>query len=273
MSENRNIIKLEELKKEVEEEESQKQKKEDSSEYLSDEQIEEYLGRYRGTMPSFVLKELYELLRGKRVTEKQLKRIIERVEAALDMESQLRKIDDIYRKLEGFEKILRSISTNEEAREVDKVEVDKIEAGSIENAEGRKAIDSGTISVASENGRPRLKRIPDDVKSIMMLLKWIEYLIERVGYEGLEDALNYYLDINWISEDVLLTVLRYAKGIKLYHENSDWRPVGYLNVQDHLMSLLFIEALRTGKFNKSLVMEVEREVYRMKKEVAELHGL
>jgi len=120
---------------------------------------------------------------------------------------------------------------------------------------------------------PRLTRIPGDAKSIMLLLKWIEFLMEKVGYEGLEDVLNYYVDIYWISEEVLMSVLRYARGIKLYHENSDWRPVGYMNVQDHLMSLLYIEALRTGRFNRNLIMEVEKDLYRMKKEVSELHGI
>ena len=119
----------------------------------------------------------------------------------------------------------------------------------------------------------KLNETPKTTKGIMFMLKWIEYLIERVGYEGLEDALNYYVDIGWISEDVMFDVMRYAKGIRLYHQNADWRPVGYLNVQDHLMSLLFIEALRTGKFSKELMLTVEREIYRMKKEVSELHGI
>ena len=119
----------------------------------------------------------------------------------------------------------------------------------------------------------KLTILPPDSKRIIFLLKWIEYLVERVGYEELENVLDYYVDIGWISEEVLFSILRYAKGIKLYHEKSDWRPVGYLNVQDHIMSLMFIEALRTGKFSREKIMEVEREVFRMKREAMELNGI
>ena len=98
-------------------------------------------------------------------------------------------------------------------------------------------------------------------------------MIERVGYDGLEDVLDYYVDVGWISEDVMFTVLKYAKGIKLYHENSDWRPVGFMSVKDHITSLMLIEALRTGKFDRDALLSVEREIHKIKKEIAELHGV
>lgn len=119
----------------------------------------------------------------------------------------------------------------------------------------------------------KLASIPNTTKAMMFLLKWIEFMIERVGYDGLNDLLDYYVDIGWISEDVMFDVMRYAKGIKLYHEKADWRPIGYMNVQDHLMSLLFIEALRTGRMNRDLLLEVERQIYRIKKEVSEINGI
>jgi len=354
---NRNIISLEDLKEEEiagkneekkdvnEEKEEQKTK----SPYLSDEEIKAYLERYRGRIPSVILRDIYEMLKGRRVTEAQVDRIVERVELMLNSDNQLRKIDDIYKKLESLEKLLKrdisNVSQNvaervegsedsiERSVEIEKIEsedksaekpVEMPEIKSEEKVEVKPEVASETSSefgggdimrsipaevhvhpkayaeversrsspryparrdrrddeyyediyeYALPSEEPRLTRIPSDAKSIMLLLKWIEFLMEKVGYEGLEDVLNYYVDIYWISEDVLMCVLRYAKGIKLYHENSDWRPVGYMNVQDHLMSLLYIEALRTGRFNRNMIMEVEKDLYRMKKEVAELHGI
>ncbi len=287
--------------------------------YLSDNEIKEYLERYRGKIPSVILRDIYEMLKGRRVTERQIDKIVERVESMLNADNQLRKIDDIYKKLESLEKMLRKDSLSElpekKVEEVVKSESVKSES----DVRGEKP-DSGEVVEKSIRGvekleetfqdyahsdyperryekgehreyrdygypryparrdyqvsyQVRLSRIPEDAKRIMLLLKWIEFLMERVGYDGLEDVLNYYVDINWISEDVLMAVLRYARGIKLYHENSDWRPAGYMSVQDHLMSLLYIEALRTGRFDRNLVMEVEKDLYRMKKEVAELHGI
>lgn len=45
-----------------------------------------------------------------------------------------------------------------------------------------------------------------------------------------------------------------------------------MSAKDHITSLMFIEALRTGKFNRDLLLSVEREIYKIKKEVSELHG-
>ncbi len=324
-ADNRNIISLEDLQeesqesKETKDRESEEEKK---SPYLSDEEIKEYLERYRGRIPSVILRDIYEMVKGRRITERHLDRIVERVESMLNAEDQFRKIDDIYKKLEGLEKLLRqdfrSGEIAEKAETGERVEAEpefevksaEVKPEKVKPVEGgvpvqerfephehhahvayaerpypkyparrdrgyRAEIEHGDYGYDRYDfyGEPRLSRIPGDAKSIMLLLKWIEFLMERVGYDGLEDVLNYYVDINWISEDVLMAILRYARGIKLYHENSDWRPVGYMNVQDHLMSLLYIEALRTGRFDRNLIMEVEKDLYRMKKEIAELHGV
>jgi flagellar protein FlaD len=291
---NRNVIKLEELKEESSEEEK----------YLEDSDIKALIYAERGLIPSVILDELYDSLKGRRVSKKQLKRIISKVKENLDTESKIEKIDDLYKKLDALEKLLKNFgspqpkSQDVEAEEIilgaetnkqvfdkpfDRLsgEPEKIEAYDSEMTKEVR-VDGGVEMEAAESlekgdGKQtdglKLKMLPTDSKRIIFLLKWIEYLVERVGYEELENALDYYVDIGWISEEVLFTILRYAKGIKLYHEKSDWRPVGYLNVQDHIMSLMFIEALRTGKFSRETIMEVEREVFRMKREAMELNGI
>jgi len=235
LEDNRNIIRIDEL---------------------DDDELKEYINKFRGRIPSVLLEDLYDKLKGKGVTREQVDKIIKKIEENL---TNARRIDEIFKKLENIENILRQRPIHESSIEVDHPPT-----------QPRR---SETTIEFSTDQEPRLKQIPNDAKSIMILLKWIEFMLERVGYDGLEDLLNYYVDINWISDNVLFTILRYAKGVRLYHQNSDWRPVGYMNVQDHIMSLLFIEALRTGRFNKDLVMEVEREIYKIKKEVAEIHGV
>ncbi len=336
MPDNRNVIKLEELR---EAEESRSKKPETEAEveveekYLDDSEIKNLIYAERGKIPSVVLDDIYENLKGRRVSKKQLKRIISRVKENLDTESKIEKIDDLYKKLDALEKLLRNFNARPkeklteqkeehegssvkavikpEAPESDVKDVEQgVEADStiqdteISDFEGLKglegsselmepiqevSVDNGGMEMEvvkegilerapQDNGSQRtngvkLTALPPDSKGIIFLLKWIEYLVERVGYEELENVLDYYVDIGWISENVLFSILRYAKGIKLYHEKSDWRPVGYLNVQDHIMSLMFIEALRTGKFSREKIMEVEREVFRMKREAMELNGI
>lgn len=247
---------------------------------LDDNELKEYLNRFRGRIPSVLLDDLYNKLKGKNVTKEQVDKIIKKIEENL---TNARKIDEIFRKLENIESLLKQRVEAKSEIETQSAQVmerpTQPAPATLESVQPVQVQSQTTVQpqprleILPTSSEPRLKQIPNDAKSIMILLKWIEFMIERVGYDGLEELLNYYVDINWISDNVLFTILRYAKGIRLYHQNSDWRPVGYMNVQDHITSLLFIEALRTGRFNKELVMEVEREIYKIKKEVAEIHGV
>ncbi len=276
---NRNVIKIGPLPPKMKEEFQE-------DKFLSDAEIKQKLERYRGRIPSVLLKDVYDAVKGRKITDDQLARILEKVEKKFKEASGIN-VNDIYAKIERLEKMLEKTIRSQEqqslegAQEVAKPSESEIEhqvhaevsEGMPESHSEIQSKELQEVSGLEALNAVKLKETPKTTKGIMFMLKWIEYLIERVGYEGLEDALNYYVDIGWISEDVMFDVMRYARGIRLYHQNSDWRPVGYLNVQDHLMSLLFIEALRTGKFSKELMLAVEREIYRMKKEVSELHGI
>ena len=135
-ADNRNIISLEDLQEDEEKQEEKKEEKEEKSEvrekkspYLSDEEIKEYLERYRGRIPSVILRDIYEMLKGRRITERHIDRIVEKVEAMLNADNQLRKIDDIYRKLESLEKLLRQDTriSGEVVKETGKEEEKKVE--------------------------------------------------------------------------------------------------------------------------------------------------
>lgn len=212
---------------------------------LDDEELRRYLDKYKDRIPAIILDDLYNKLKGRGVTKEQVDRIIKKIEDRLETSKIM---DHLLKKVDSIESMLKK---GEEEKRVEYIHVPR----------------------QVEKSEARLESIPNDPKSIMILLKWIEFMIERVGHDGLEDVLNYYVDINWINDKVMYTILKYAKGIKLYHENSDWRPIGYMSVQDHITSLLFIEALRTGKFNRDLILEVDREIARIKKEVSEIHGI
>jgi len=216
-------------------------------EELGVDKVKNYLEKYRGRIPNVILEELYEKLKDKDVSEEQIDRIVQKIEESIFT---FDKISNILRKLDSIENLVRQVAKPE------RVEISKNKQTSM-----------------TETPTARLTTISKDAKIIMIMLRWIEFLIERVGYDGLEEILNYYVDIGWIDEDIMLTILRYAKGIKLYHENSDWRPVGFMCVKDHITSLMFIEALRTGRFDRDSLLSVEREINKIKKEIAELHGI
>ncbi len=47
----------------------------------------------------------------------------------------------------------------------------------------------------------------------VVLLNYVEFLMGHVGRNNLVDALDYYVDIGWIGEQVRDEVLAYARGI------------------------------------------------------------
>jgi len=260
---------------------------------LKDNELKEYLNKFKGRIPSVLLEDLYNKLKGKGVTKSQVDKIVKKIEENL---SNARKIDEIFKKLENIESLIRQ-RIKEERREAkvepipeilqkqqeqqavqqeQQVQQPIVQQPVVQQVVQRsqvQQVEDALLSTFAPSEKPRLEDVPlQDTRSIMILLKWIEFMLERVGHEGLRDLLNYYVDINWISERVMFIVLKFAKGIKLYHENSDWRPAGYMNVKDHMTSLLFIEALRTGKFDRDVVMKVERDIYSIRKEVSEIDG-
>ncbi len=292
----RNVIYLDDLSenKNSDEDEAKEEKK---SIFLSDSELKSKLDSYRGRIPSVILKDLYEVLKGRKLTDEQLKKILSNVERKLRDRGEV-DVAELYAKIDRLEKTLQKLlrmqvrqaitashehdeeGEGEEERSIVEAESDVSKGSEIVKTERNDLsqafmpqIDDLKERLKKEETKTFLDKIPKNTSSMMFLLRWIEHLIERVGYSGLEDVLDYYVDIGWISEDVMFDVLRYAKGVKLYHENADWRPAGYMNVHDHLMSLLFIEALKTGRMNKEILHDVERQVYRIKKGVSEINGI
>ncbi len=78
-----------------------------------------------------------------------------------------------------------------------------------------------------------------NTKVIQTILDWMQFLVERVGHEGIDEILQYYVDIGWISEDVAAVLKRYADGIRVENEPEIEPPV-QLDPEDHLKCLDYI---------------------------------
>ncbi len=115
----------------------------------------------------------------------------------------------------------------------------------------------------------RLETIKKSPMSVVVLLNWIEFLMERVGRNNLMDALDYYVDIGWISEDVRSEIMAYARGIDYYVEKPTWR----LLPEDHTKSLLFIEKLCGRKIDRNMLSMIDREMAKVKHGLEELYGI
>ncbi|MCZ7372818.1 MAG: flagella protein, partial [Candidatus Methanoperedens sp.] len=102
----------------------------------------------------------------------------------------------------------------------------------------------------------RLPYLDNRPETSIILLNWIEFLMEKVGRNNLFDVLEYYTEIGWISEEVSAKMMAYANGIDYYVERPTWK----LLPEDHTKSLLFIEQLRGRKVDKNLFSRLERDV-------------
>jgi len=129
------------------------------------------------------------------------------------------------------------------------------------------------VLISPPRTKARLERIPNDMVSTMMALKWLGFLIDRVGMQNLEEVLEFYYQIGWISEDVLNTLLRYAEGIRPHHREPDWRPDEKLTIQDHLVSLLFIERLRGVRITREVMDAIEREMRLISRVLEDVYGV
>ena len=101
-------------------------------------------------------------------------------------------------------------------------------------------------------GEALLETVPEEVvlpkvditnpKVIETIIDWVQFLVEKVGHSGIEELLQYYVDIRWISEEVKEILKRYADGIRVDIE-PDVTTV-QLDPEDHAKSLEYILTIK-----------------------------
>lgn len=122
-----------------------------------------------------------------------------------------------------------------------------------------------------------LMDIPNDPESIIVLMRWLQYLVDKCGHSHLSDILDYYVDIGWISDDAKIILLDYSQGItedKTKGETEDDTKEGTSNkllsnlpAKDHIQSLLFIQKLKGVHFDKHFLDRIEGELTRITKKI------
>ncbi len=105
----------------------------------------------------------------------------------------------------------------------------------------------------------KLASLDNRAETSIILLNWIEFLLEKVGRNNLAEILEYYIEIGWINEEVCSKMLTDANGIDYYVERPTWK----LLPEDHTKSLMFIEQLSGKKFDKNMFSRLERDADRV----------
>jgi archaellum component FlaD/FlaE len=235
---------------------------------VTPEQIDAKLAKLRGRLPSLLLNKLAESLKMTRVTEAQCDEIIARTIAQFERSGNASDIMEISKKLENLDNSILSL--------VQFLERAYGAGNNIPSSTPRKEeIESRDAKVmpVKERQEARLAYIDNKIENIIVLLKWIEFLMERVGRENLARTLEFYVDIEWINDDVMNKILTYARGVNVSQEETEHGYVSELSVKDHIQSLLFIEKLRGCEVDKQLISFLEKEIMAIKKGSEDIYGI
>ncbi len=267
------------------------QRKAAGQDVLGEGDIEGRLKEIRGKVPSFILNDLRKSLMGKPLTSQQLSKIIERtlreyhernkggLNTGVGLTAQLAEMNEKIEMLMNAMSPGGNAGLNMDSQET--AAADTVARDMVDNI--RKQIDGippEKILFGDGSGSAKLHDIPEDVVSIMISLKWLEFLIEKVGLSNMSKVLEFYCDLNWISENALSRLMRYSKGTKpssdsdrTHDGNSDGKMEEKLSARDHIMSLLFIERLRGNRISQDVLEQLERELKKIRRGVEELYGV
>jgi len=112
-----------------------------------------------------------------------------------------------------------------------------------------------------------LAKVPGDPESVIVLMKWLQFLVDRCGRSHLPEILDYYVDVGWISEDAKIVLLDYSNGIKEEKGDTEDKKISDLPSTDHIQSLVFIQKLKGRKFDKHFLDKIDSELSRMTKKI------
>ncbi len=268
---------------EIEEEKEENKKESDDSELLTQKAIEKNLRKLRGKIPSFVIRDLRDNLAGKELTQQKLDKIIAKVvnayHASMGSEKSLAKtIENINRRLE---KLIADVDglkkkNGRSGKKVDpgsKANIsDRVVSHDKERFDDSEDFSIPRVSVRAGKG-VLLDDIPEDPVAIMLTIKWLEFIVDKTGVTNLPDVLEFYCDMGWISDEVATKLLKYSRGIKPFFMDDDWKPEEKLSAKDHMLSLMFLERIKGNKISPDFLIQLDRELRRIRSSAEEIYGV
>ena len=212
-----------------------------------------------------------------KISKEQLYKLVEKIQSVMSGH-----IKPIQSKHKEYGK--NEITTDEESADMKKLveaveqleeRIKTIEENRLEGVKGvtGKLVKTGDIMIAEKIDTPLheeemhpLLEIPNDPESIIVLMKWLQYLVDKIGKTHLPDVLGYYVDIDWISDDVRLDLIKYSKGVTEEGSKTATRKESSnLPTRDHLQSLLFIQKLKGIQLDERFMRRIDREMEKMTK--------
>jgi flagellar protein FlaD len=167
------------------------------------------------------------------------------------------------------EDMKRIVETIEELKEkITYLEKESTESPKIVTTDDIKVPENITGDAPKWNVYP-LTEIPNNPESVVILMKWLQYLIDKCGRPNLTNILDYYVDIGWISDDAKMSLIDYSQGItdKVKKDETTKKQINDLPSKDHIQSLIYIQKLKGLKLDKHFIDRIESELSRITKKI------
>ncbi len=238
----------------------------------------------KNEIPAKIAQKLEQKLKGKNVTitKQQLYTLVNKIKEILRTYSKFEPKEE----KELSQKPGKSLpTTNDENMQklvetIDNLQerITSLEKGTeVEGAKSPKVVTTSDVNVPEKLSVPvydttmePLAEIPSDPESVIVLMKWLQHLIDKCGRSYLPTILDYYVDIGWISEEAKISLIDYSHGIADEGKKTAdtvRKSVSDLPARDHIQSLLFIQKLKGREFDKHFLDRIEGEINRITKKI------
>jgi len=110
--------------------------------------------------------------------------------------------------------------------------------------------------LSSSGDKPYLKSIPGDYVGDLVVMEWLEFLVEESNVTDAARAVNYYERIEWIDGPAADHLRSFLSGFGTIDRNKVDRPgTDQLNRAHHVHSLKYIMKLNNGTTATSVILD------------------
>ncbi|WEL20724.1 Archaellum protein D/E [Halorhabdus sp. BNX81] len=118
---------------------------------------------------------------------------------------------------------------------------------------GETTAEAETETADDDDGKPYLTALPDGFLADLIVVEWLEFLVEEVGVRDTAEAIDYYERIDWIDESVADQLRAYLKG---FDEGGE---AASLTIDHHTRSLRYVSQLNGGGAESIALQQVPRQ--------------
>ncbi|WP_456475147.1 FlaD/FlaE family flagellar protein [Candidatus Pyrohabitans sp.] len=116
-----------------------------------------------------------------------------------------------------------------------------------------RVVERGVIEIKPSDEVVKLTQINNDPNSLLLLFKWLDFLIKKVGYQGMIKTLLFYEEVGWLTREVRDHILKYSRDLSGTKASRGKRK---LTTLDHIISLFFIIKLQGMDVSPTIYSEV-----------------